>query len=54
MSKVSLTEFRAALGLAMIDRLDVVAIRIEQESGVIAGMIVGTFAGRAIVLAAGF
>ena len=54
MSKVSLTEFRAALGLAMIDRLDVVAVRIEQESGVIAGVIVGTFAGRAIVFAAGF
>ena len=54
MSKVSLTEFGAALGFAVIDGLDVVAVRIEQESGVIAGMIVGTFAGRAIVFAAGF
>ena len=42
----------AALVRAMIDRLDIVAVGIEQEGGVIAGMI-GPLAGRAIVGAAG-
>src|ERR1700730_13810630 len=38
----------------MADRLDVVTVRVEDESTVIARVIVSTDAGRAIVAAAGF
>ena len=40
-------------GRAMVDGLDVVAVGIEHESGVVAGMVLGTKAGGAVVLAAG-